>query len=83
MNISDHSAAAAHYTGLLSELLNEQLVDAIKVAVDAQKDSDIALAYNLNNQEEAYFKLHDAREAFWAALDSLDIDRKAFREMVL
>lgn len=77
------SPAAQHYSGLLQQLHSEQLAEAINDAVWAQESYNDAVKYGLNDQERRYFELSDARNAFWAALDKLEIDRALFREMVL
>lgn len=76
-------AAAKHYSGLLQQHYGEQLVDAIKAAVWAQEVYNDSVRLGLNDQERRYFESVDARNAFWAALDKLEIDRALFREMVL
>lgn len=80
---TDLHAAAQHYSGLLEQLQQEKLVEAIKDAVWAQESYNDAVKYGLNDQERRYFELHDKREAFYRALDAMQIDRALFREMVL
>lgn len=80
---TDLHAAAQHYSGLLQQLHSEQLVEAIKAAVWAQEVYNDSVRLGLIDQERRYFELSDARDALWAALDKLEIDRALFREMVL
>ena len=78
---TNHSRAAAHYTGLLDQLHGEKIMEALRELERAQIDANKAsVLCQSRDYELAHHELRTAQIVLWQALSNAGIDPAVIRE---